>query len=136
MKRLRRSKSDRVIAGVCGGLGEYFDIDPVLIRIAWALAVFLGGFGLLAYVIAWIVIPEEGSKSSLVEDWVSDGKQSKKQRERVQQEGELLIGLILLSLGVILLLRNLGFWWSWNLGWPVTLIVIGLIIIIAGRGKK
>ena len=48
-----------MIAGVCGGLGEYFDIDPTLVRLALIFLVLLGGSGILAYIIAWIVIPME-----------------------------------------------------------------------------
>jgi phage shock protein PspC (stress-responsive transcriptional regulator) len=58
-KRLRRSSSDRMIAGVCGGLGKYLDVDPVIIRLLWAVAIFIYGTGLLAYIIAWVIIPEE-----------------------------------------------------------------------------
>lgn len=60
MKRLTRSKTDRKIAGVAGGLANYFEIDPVLVRLIFALACIPGGFpGLLAYIIAWIVLPLE-----------------------------------------------------------------------------
>ncbi len=58
-KRLYRSKTDRIIGGVCGGIGKYFELDPVLIRVLWAIAFFVGGAGLLAYILAWIIIPEE-----------------------------------------------------------------------------
>jgi len=58
-KHLYRSKKNRIIAGVCGGLGEYFNINPVIIRLLWLLFVFYGGSGILAYIIAWIIIPEE-----------------------------------------------------------------------------
>ena len=58
-KRLYRSTKNSVIGGVCGGLGDYLDIDPVLIRVVWAVLFFAGGVGLLAYVLAWIIIPEE-----------------------------------------------------------------------------
>lgn len=57
--RLYRSESDRIIGGVCGGLAEYFDIDPSLVRLI-VIALFLGaGTGLLAYLIAWLIIPRE-----------------------------------------------------------------------------
>jgi phage shock protein PspC (stress-responsive transcriptional regulator) len=59
MKRLFRSRTDRKIAGVCGGLGAYFDIDPVIIRIIWVALVLGAGVGLIAYVIFWIVVPNE-----------------------------------------------------------------------------
>jgi phage shock protein C len=58
-RKLRRSRADRKIAGVCGGLGEYLDLDPTLIRLLWLVLVFFGGTGVLAYIIAWIVMPEE-----------------------------------------------------------------------------
>ncbi|MBS7240001.1 MAG: PspC domain-containing protein [Acetatifactor sp.] len=57
MKRLYRSNTDRMIAGVCGGIGEYFNIDPTLVRLAWAIFGCCGGAGIVAYVIAAIIIP-------------------------------------------------------------------------------
>jgi phage shock protein PspC (stress-responsive transcriptional regulator) len=65
-KRLTRSLNDRVIAGVCGGLGEYFDIDPVVFRILAVFIFFWGGGGLLLYIILWLVIPEEGNPTTTV----------------------------------------------------------------------
>lgn len=59
MKRLCRSETQRVIAGVCGGVGTYFGIDPVLVRLAWVFATLMGGAGILAYILAMIVIPSE-----------------------------------------------------------------------------
>ena len=57
-KQLRRSTENKVIAGVCGGIAEYFDIDPTLIRLGWVLFCALGGSGVLAYIVAALVIPE------------------------------------------------------------------------------
>ncbi|WP_294578090.1 PspC domain-containing protein [uncultured Thomasclavelia sp.] len=57
MKRLYRSNQDRMLCGVCGGLAEYFDVDPTLIRLAWVLFVAVGGSGILAYFVAAIIIP-------------------------------------------------------------------------------
>lgn len=61
MNKLYRSKSNRIIAGVCGGIGEYLGIDPTFIRLLWVLFSLSIGAGLLAYIIAWIIIPEEPS---------------------------------------------------------------------------
>jgi len=58
-KKLYRSRSNRMIAGVCGGVGEYFGIDPTIVRLVWVFFTFLGGSGILAYIIAWIVVPEK-----------------------------------------------------------------------------
>jgi phage shock protein C len=60
-KKLYRSRSDRKIAGVCGGLAKYFDTDPVLIRVLAVILLLCGSAGLIAYIILWIVVPEEGS---------------------------------------------------------------------------
>ena len=56
-KRLYKSSENSMLCGVCGGIAEYFDIDPTLVRLAWVLLGFMGGSGLLAYIIASIVIP-------------------------------------------------------------------------------
>ena len=58
-KRLFKSRDNRMVCGVCGGVGEYFNVDPTLIRLVWVLASLFGGSGLLAYIIAAIIIPEE-----------------------------------------------------------------------------
>jgi len=59
VKRLTRSRENKVIAGVCGGAGEYFNIDPVIVRIIMLMAFFGAGVGLIAYLIAWVIVPEE-----------------------------------------------------------------------------
>jgi phage shock protein C len=60
MKELKRSRTNRMIAGVCGGIGEYLDIDPNVIRLIWVVVtVFTVGVGVLAYLLAWLIIPEE-----------------------------------------------------------------------------
>lgn len=58
-KRLYRSRDEKIIGGVAGGLAEYLDIDVTLIRVLWVLVTLLGGSGLLAYVIMWIIVPME-----------------------------------------------------------------------------
>ncbi|MGA2822624.1 MAG: PspC domain-containing protein [Bacteroidales bacterium] len=58
-KRLFRSRKDRILGGVCGGLGNYLNVDPVLVRVVWAILFFAAGAGFLAYILAWIIIPEE-----------------------------------------------------------------------------
>ena len=58
-KKLTLSRRDKKIAGVCGGFASYFDLDVTLIRIIWVMLVVFGGTGLLAYLIAWLIMPEE-----------------------------------------------------------------------------
>lgn len=57
-KKLYRSQTDKKIAGVCGGVAEYFGIDSTLVRLGWILFTFAGGSGILAYIIAWIIMPD------------------------------------------------------------------------------
>jgi phage shock protein C len=60
MKKLMRSKRNRIIAGVCGGIGEYLDVDPTVIRVVWVVLTIISvGAGILAYIAAWLIIPEE-----------------------------------------------------------------------------
>lgn len=63
-KRLYRSRTDRKIGGVCGGIAQYFNIDPTFIRIVWVVLILGAGVGLLAYLICWIVIPLEPAGTS------------------------------------------------------------------------
>ncbi|MDI6720149.1 MAG: PspC domain-containing protein [Methanomicrobiales archaeon] len=69
MKRLYRSIDDRIIAGVAGGIGEYYEIDPTLIRLAWVVLTVITGFipGIVAYILAWLIVPEEGEAPGVIE---------------------------------------------------------------------
>ena len=74
-KTLVRTRDGRIVAGVCSGLAEYFSIDANLIRVIVAvLTVFTGGVGALAYLAAWVVIPEEGEKSSIAENMINKNR--------------------------------------------------------------
>jgi phage shock protein PspC (stress-responsive transcriptional regulator) len=75
-KRLYRAREGRVVAGVCAGLGAYFGVDATLVRLGFVFLCFFGGLGILFYLGAWIVLPEEGGNSSIAESFVN------KQRER------------------------------------------------------
>ena len=61
-KRLYRSSLDKQLGGVCGGIADYFDLDPSLVRIGAILLLFVGGTGFLAYLVAWLVIPLDTDK--------------------------------------------------------------------------
>jgi len=76
-KILVRRRDNRIIAGVCAGVADYTGMDVNLLRVIVALVSLLtGGTGVLVYIVAWIVIPEEGQKSSIVEDLVNKNRQS------------------------------------------------------------
>ena len=85
-KKLYRSKKDHMIAGVCGGIAEYFDVDSTLVRLLTVLFVLLGGAGVLAYIIAWIIIPKKPEQ-------VSDDKFDKREqsKEKIQKGAEEVV---------------------------------------------
>src|SRR5688572_1353764 len=91
-RRLTRSRDDRMIGGVCGGLAEYTGLDPVIFRVVFVVAAILGGSGIAAYLIAWIAIPAEDEQESHVQSWFHD-------RDGVGRV--LFIGLALVGLFVI-----------------------------------
>lgn len=64
MKKLYRSETDRKLAGVCGGPGEHFDVDPVIFRILFVVTAFMGGFGLLLYMVMWLAVHPKSKLSN------------------------------------------------------------------------
>ncbi|MGD0375582.1 MAG: PspC domain-containing protein [Streptosporangiaceae bacterium] len=71
-KVLVRSRDDRMLAGVCAGVAGYFGLDVTVVRVIWAIvSVITGGAGILAYLVAWVLIPDDGQQSSIAEDIVS-----------------------------------------------------------------
>jgi phage shock protein C len=74
-KTLYRTHQGRIVAGVCSGMGVYFGVDPTLIRVIFAVvAILTGGFGALLYLAAWVLIPDEGEKSSIAENLVNKSR--------------------------------------------------------------
>lgn len=137
-KRLFRSNKNKIIAGVAGGLGEYFDVDPVIIRIIFVVTGLMGGSGLLAYIICWIIIPQEP-----VEIYSTDPKSKSKTKGKEaedppwREEGKdvqygkrnILPGLILIVIGGLFLANNLLPRFRFGDFWPILLIVIGIGIL-------
>jgi phage shock protein C len=76
-KRLYRARQGRVIAGVCAGLAAYFGIDPNLTRLVFIILTLFGFVGILLYLGAWVVIPEEGDSASIAENFVNKQRQSR-----------------------------------------------------------
>ena len=72
-KRLVRSRTDKMVGGVCGGIGEYFNIDPTLVRVVFAILVLIGvGSPLLLYLLLWIIMPAADSPRAMLPDAVND----------------------------------------------------------------
>ncbi|MBF8184818.1 PspC domain-containing protein [Nonomuraea sp. K274] len=71
VKKLRRTHKGRIVAGVCSGIGEYAGIDANMVRIALAITTLFGGLGVGVYLIGWLLLPEEGRDTSIVQDLIS-----------------------------------------------------------------
>lgn len=78
-KQLYRSETDKMLAGVCGGFAEYFNIDPTILRLIFVFFVLFGGGGVLAYIICWIVIPTESSVKTTSEEIIKENSQEIKE---------------------------------------------------------
>ena len=130
-KKLKRSSSDRIIAGVCGGIGEYFNIDPVVIRIIWVLLAFMpGGPGFLAYLVCALIIPED------------DGVIYQDEDSSVNTSNTaIFIGIALIVVGGIMLTKVIWPQFAFKIMdigkyWPILFIIFGIYIIINQTNKK
>jgi len=159
-KRLYRSRDDRMIAGVCGGLAEYFNMDPTIVRIIFVLLIFANGLGILAYIIMAIVVPLTGSKVTEPKEAIKEnveeiketatelgheirstftGEETKTEEEsKIHQRRRSLFGIILIVLGVLFLMGSLNLfpWFHWGYLWPLILVAVGLIIIFSARRRR
>jgi len=136
-KKLLRSKKDRMVAGVCGGLGEYFNVDSSVIRLLAVLITLFGGSGILAYIILWIVIPEEGEtteKDSKEEPKKEEAKEGAVECCTGEHSGRLVFGLVLITLGGLFLFDEL--WRPFVKLWPLILIILGVWMLVRRSERK
>lgn len=134
-KKLKRSSINKVIGGVCGGLGDYFDVDPVFVRILFVLLAVSTGIGLVAYFVAWIIMPKD---EETIDEISSNGTARKVNIEKKEYASwnRYLPGLILIGIGLILLINENMFWFSWKEFWPLALILVGVLLIFRKRPEK
>ncbi|MFO7814526.1 MAG: PspC domain-containing protein [Halanaerobiales bacterium] len=146
-KKLYRSKKDQIIGGVCGGIAEYFGIDPTLVRLAFVLFALIEGAGIIAYIIAWIIVPERpkgpttkseeeiydvemnNQEEDEEESYKAEGKSSSHKEKKSKEKRKRILGLILVFLGIFFILENWIPGFYWRRFWPVILIVLGVLLI-------
>ena len=152
-QRLYRSRSGAILGGVCGGLGDYFNIDSNIIRLVFAVLTFINGVGLLLYLAVWLIVPREETTEKttlketvhiaaeeIVEKAQSVGKEiSTAVRRSSSSNASVFLGIILLLLGSVFLMHNLGLGWFFGLGfdllWPVLLIIGGVVLLLRRRKR-
>lgn len=134
-RKLYRSATNKMLAGICGGLGDYFDLDANMIRLIAVVSLFASdGFVLLVYLIGWVIIPIAEFQTSTTE--------KAPQRPRVQSAccsswKGYLPGILLICFGLILFARESFYWMHFGDLWPFALVVIGLgLILYRGAGRK
>lgn len=142
-----------MIFGVCGGLGEYLDVDPTLIRIAFVVLALMNGIGILAYLIMAVLVPLQGSQAGEPKEGGETIQKTAEEPARSATElgqevqptlakgeapkkrGWKLVGVFLIVAGGLFLGANFGFlWWpDWQRLWPVILIAAGLVLLLSPR---
>ena len=136
-KKLYRSSRGKVIAGVCAGLGEYFEIDPVLIRALFIIALFSGGIGVTLYFVLWIIMPSE--ETVLSSPSPTDSSELSETDDSILSEkhkGTVLTGLVLVGLGMFFLIREFFPMFSFKFMFPIALIAIGAVIVFTALRKN
>lgn len=156
-RRLYRSRRDSILGGVAGGVADYFDMDPSIVRIVWAvLALVTGGIFLVLYLVMWIVVPEGPSAATVAQaaagttpasgepetDAAATGTSTatdasaptwEVQEQRIRRGGAggaLIFGLILIGLGVWFLIDRYIPAINGDLLWPVALVVLGIVLLV------
>ncbi len=141
-KKMYRSRSDRVLGGVCGGLAQYLDVDANLIRAAFVAFALLTGVGVVVYLVLWLLVPLEGEAEGSAREVAAAGaaeiadkaKELAQAVKRSRLGMAAWVGLALILLGLLLLFWNLGllvWWWRvWAVAWPVVLVALGLALLV------
>ncbi len=149
-KKLQRNEQEKMLAGVCAGLADYFDIDVTWVRIAFVVAVLAGFSGLLIYVILWIVLPAKPYAPNYGQfnaDYkVYDGKSELNPNQptpfppvKKSGNGRVIAGLIFILFGAFFLLNEFNiipYWFDFGKLWPFVFIIPGILMIAKAGAKE
>ena len=120
VKKFYRSRQERIIFGVCGGLSEYFNVDVSIIRVIFILLAIAGSLGFWLYLFLTIVAPLSPINGEVVVEIKNKNKNSRE-----------LLGLLLLCIGVILIMQKfLSFWFDWHLFVSVAIVCLGVYLLV------
>lgn len=136
-RRLYRCRHDRRIAGVAAGVAEYFELDPTLVRVAWFLSIFVGGFGLFLYIVMALIVPLEPLAEGELAD---DATAPVGHRHVARGSGRFttIVGIALIFFGALAFIDVLLPAWSdsWRYLWPTFLIGIGAILVVGAVRRE
>ncbi|HYM52506.1 MAG TPA: PspC domain-containing protein [Candidatus Dormibacteraeota bacterium] len=141
-RRLYRSRTDSVLGGVAGGVAEYLDADPAIVRIIWAiLAIVTGGIFLVLYIVMWIVVPETPVPTTVAPVDAAPGATVVEGPAEVPRRGSgsgaMVFGLILVGLGAYFLIDEYLPQVDVSSLWPIGLVVLGLALLVNSlRGRS
>ena len=135
-RQLHKSQDNRFLFGVAGGLAEYFDVEPVLVRVGWVLlTIATAGIAALAYIVMAIFTPDSGRQQvEFTSEPSSDSRDGMVESDRPSKRHILrnILGVGLRVAGMVILLGNLGVFGSipWEIVWPVAISLLGVIILL------
>jgi len=133
-RRLHRSRTDTIVGGVAAGLASYLNTDPALVRIAWAILVpVTAGAALVAYVVAWIVVPEA---PETVGDISTAAQGPNSEPARSDGRAGIVVGVGLVLIGLWFLLREYLPDFDWSLVWPLVIVGIGVLILVSSMRRR
>jgi phage shock protein C len=135
-RRLYRCRDNRVIAGVAGGLAEYFDVDPSLVRLFWFLSIFVGGVGVLLYIAMWVIVPLEPLSAEAAALEATNAAEGHRHVNRGSGRVTTVIGLGLIALGGLSLLHSLLPDVSFRFVWPAVIIGFGVLLVAAAMRRE
>jgi phage shock protein C len=155
-RKLYRSVKEKMIGGVAGGLAEYFDIDPTIVRVLFVISLFLGGSGVIAYIVLWIVVPErpfaynmgtttgtgdtagttEGASSAQQTQDADPVHAYQESMNKRRQKRSLIGGIVLIGLGVIFLADEFIPHISFEELFSVALIIFGVVLLLNSTKKN
>ncbi len=127
-RRLYKSRRNRMLDGVCGGIAEYFEVDPTIVRILWVLITLAGGSGIFLYIAAIIIMPVNPEHLGF--------NQTTTNSTRTNFDHKRFWGILFILLGAFFLIANIGFWagfewWSvsWKVVFPIIIIATGIVLV-------
>lgn len=144
-RRLYRSQTESVISGIAGGVAEYFDLDPSIVRVVWALlAIITGGVFFVLYIVMWIVVPlgpqppevAGGRSAAPGADPVTGWNAQPSRARRSSGGGAWILGLVLIGLGLYFLAREYLPDINFDRLWPLGLVLLGVILLFGAIRRR